>query len=201
MNPLFYSMLAFMFVAVMTPGPNNIMLAASGANFGFKRTIPHMVGIMAGFFTLLLLVGLGLGQLFEAVPVVRQALRIASLSFIFYLAWRIANSGTSASDKKEGRPIRFWEGALFQLVNPKAVVMSIAVTATFISPDIDFMPQFVVLVISFIILTLISLVSWAGFGLVIGRVISSPGHQRIFNVVMALLLIGSILPVAADIFI
>lgn len=200
MPPLLYSMLIFMFVAAMTPGPNNIMLAASGANFGVKRTIPHIIGVVAGFFALMLLVGLGLGQLFEAIPMLRQAFRIVALCFIFYLAWRIANSGKSEDAKREPRPIKFWEATLFQLINPKGVAMSITVIATFISPDFDFMVQFAVVVMSFTIITLVSVVTWALFGLVIKRIISTPKKQRVFNVVMALMLIGSIMPVAAEMF-
>lgn len=200
MMPLFFSMFTFAFVAAITPGPNNIMLAASGANFGFKKTIPHIAGVVVGFFFVLLLVGLGLGQLFDALPIVRQIFRILALGFIFYLAWRIANSGTSNDEEAKGRPISFFEAATFQLINPKAVVMSITVIATFISPDHDFALQFAILVASFTFLTLVSVVAWAGFGLIIGKIISTPKSQRIFNIVMALLLIGSILPVAVEIF-
>ena len=200
MMPLFFSMFTFAFIAAITPGPNNIMLAASGANFGFKKTIPHIAGVVAGFFFVLLLVGLGLGQLFDAFPIVRQIFRILALGFIFYLAWRIANSGTSKDEEAKGRPISFFEAATFQLINPKAVVMSITVIATFISPDHDFALQFAILVASFTFLTLVSVVAWAGFGLIIGKIISTPKSQRIFNIVMALLLIGSILPVAVEIF-
>ena len=89
---------------------------------------------------------------------------------------------------------------MFQLINPKAVVMSITVIATFISPDHDFALQFAILVASFTFLTFVSVVAWAGFGLIIGKIISTPKSQRIFNIVMALLLIGSILPVAVEIF-
>ncbi len=199
MTPLFYSMLTFMFVAAITPGPNNIMLAASGANFGFLRTIPHILGVTVGFFVVMLLVGLGLGQLFEAMPILRQLFRIAALGFIFYLAWRIATSGGSKDAKKEKNPIRFWEATLFQLINPKGVVMAITVNSTFISPDADFWMQFAVLIFSFTGMTLISVVAWAGFGLVIGRIISTPGKQRVFNIVMAILLIVSIWPVAMDV--
>ena len=200
MMPLFFSMFTFAFVAAITPGPNNIMLAASGANFGFKKTIPHIAGVVVGFFFVLLFVGLGLGQLFDAFPIVRQIFRILALGFIFYLAWRIANSGTSKDEEAKGRPISFFEAATFQLINPKAVVMSITVIATFISPDHDFVLQFAILVASFTFLTLVSVVAWAGFGLIIGKIISTPKSQRIFNIVMALLLIGSILPVAVEIF-
>ena len=200
MIPLFYPMLTFVFVAAMTPGPNNIMLTASGANFGFLRTMPHMAGVVTGFFVLMLLVGLGLGQLFEAMPMLRQMFRIAALGFILYLAWRIASSEASGHAQKEPRPIRFWEATLFQLINPKGVVMAITVNATFISPEADFWIQFIALVLSFTLVTLISVVTWASFGLVIGRIISTPRRQRIFNVIMALLLIVSILPVVVDVF-
>ena len=200
MMPLFYSMITFAFVAAITPGPNNIMLAASGANFGFKKTIPHIAGVVVGFFFVLLLVGLGLGQLFDAFPIIRQIFRILALGFIFYLAWRIANSGASKDEEAKGRPISFFEAATFQLINPKAVVMSITVIATFISPDHDFAVQFAILVASFTFLTFVSVVAWAVFGLIIGKIISTPKSQRIFNIVMALLLIGSILPVAVEIF-
>ena len=198
--PLFYSMLVFIFVAAMTPGPNNIMLAASGANFGFLRTIPHISGVVVGFFSLLLLVGLGLGQIFEAFPIVRQVFRIGALGFIFYLAWRIANSGRKDDDKTTRRPISFWEASLFQLINPKAVAMSITVMATFISPAHDFRFQFIVLVVSFTLVTFLSVVTWAGFGIVIRGIISTPRRQHIFNIVMAFLLIVSIWPVVLDIF-
>ena len=197
--PLFFPMITFAFVAAITPGPNNIMLAASGANFGFKRTLPHIAGVTVGFFFLLLLVGLGLGQLFEAFPIIRQVFRVAALGFILYLAWRIANSGGGKDQSERARPISFWEAAAFQLINPKAVVMSITVIATFISPDHDFAFQFSLLVASFTVLTLISVAAWAAFGLVLGNIISTPKSQRMFNIVMALLLIVSILPVAAEI--
>lgn len=196
--PLFIPMIGFMFVAAITPGPNNIMLASSGANFGFRRTIPHFMGVTFGFFVLMLLVSLGLGVLFEQFPMLQQIFRAAALCFILYLAWRIANSGKSAGASKRARPINFIEAASFQLINPKGVVMAITVNATFISPDAAYAPQIIALVGMFTLLTLISVMSWAGFGLVIGRFIQTDRRQTVFNVTMAILLLVSIMPVAVD---
>ena len=196
--PLLLPMLGFMTVAAFTPGPNNIMLAASGANFGFMRTIPHMLGVTIGFGILLLLLGLGLDQLFQRFPLVQQVFRIAALSFILYLAWGIANSQKSSKVEGKSRPQFFWEAALFQLINPKGLVMSITVMSTFISPDLVFLPQYITLVISFMMITLLSVITWAWFGIVISGFLNTPKRQRAFNIAMALLLIASIAPVAID---
>ena len=196
--PLFMPMLGFMAIAAFTPGPNNIMLAASGANFGLMRTVPHMLGVTIGFGILLLLLGLGLDQLFQQFPLVQQIFRISALSFILYLAWGIARSRKSNEVEGKSRPQYFWEAALFQLINPKGLVMSITVMSTFISPEFEFLPQFTILVLSFVVMTFLSVVTWAWFGIVISRFLNTPRRQRIFNITMALLLIGSILPVAFD---
>lgn len=198
--PHLIPMLAFMVAAAFTPGPNNIMLAASGANFGFIRTVPHFIGVTIGFLALMLVVGLGLGVLFEQLPILQQIFRVAALAFILYLAWRIANSGRSQDQKSRSRPLNFWEASSFQLINPKGVVMAITVNASFISPDADYTVQFIVLVLAFTIITLLSVMTWAGFGLIIGRWINTDRRQNIFNIIMAGLLIMSILPVAFDMF-
>ena len=196
--PLLVPMIGFMFVAAFTPGPNNIMLAASGANFGFVKTIPHMLGVTIGFGFLLLLLGLGLDQLFQQIPLVQQLFRIAALCFILYLSWGIATSGKSKKQESKGRPQYFWEAALFQLINPKGLVMSITVMSTFISPDFDFTIQFFILVISFVVITFLSVITWAWFGIVISQFLSTDKRQNIFNVIMAVLLVASIMPVAFD---
>ena len=196
--PLFIPMVGFMAIAAFTPGPNNIMLAASGANFGFTRTIPHMLGVTIGFGVMLLLLGLGLDQLFQRFPLVQQVFRTAALSFILYLAYGIARSGKSTDVKGKARPQYFWEAALFQLINPKGLVMAITVMSTFISPGFAFLPQFLTLVLSFAFITLLSVVTWAWFGMVISGFLNTATRQRFFNVTMAVLLVGSILPVAFD---
>jgi len=197
--PLFIPMITFMAIAAFTPGPNNIMLAASGANFGFRRTIPHMMGVTVGFGVLLLLLGMGLDQLFQRLPLVQQGFRIAALCFIAYLAWGIAHSQGNDTATTKGRPQYFLEATSFQLINPKGVIMAITVMSTFITPDFAFMPQYITLVVSFLVITALSVMVWAGFGIVISRFLNTPKRKRVFNISMALLLVVSILPVALDV--
>ena len=196
--PLFIPMVTFMTVAAFTPGPNNIMLAASGANFGLRRTIPHMLGVTIGFGVLLLLLGLGLDQLFQRVPLVQQTFRIVALIFIAYLAWGIARSGASDQADASVRPQFFMEAAAFQLINPKGLVMAITVMSTFIVPGDDFLPQFIALIVMFLVITLLSTITWAWFGVVISSFLNTEKRRQIFNVTMAILLVASIVPVALD---
>jgi threonine/homoserine/homoserine lactone efflux protein len=112
--------LPFAVVAAFTPGPNNLLLAASGANFGIRRTIPHLLGVMCGFPLLVLAVGLGLGSVFQRHPDVHTVLKFVGATFLIYLAWRIATAGSTATDTGPGRPLTFLQAALFQWVNPKA---------------------------------------------------------------------------------
>ena len=197
--PHFLPMVTFMFVAAFTPGPNNIMLAASAANFGFWRSFPHMLGVVVGFFSLLMLVGLGLDWVFTQFPIVRQIFRLAALAFIFWLAWRIARSSEQAKSEKRSRPQYFIEATSFQFINPKGVAMSITVTSTFISPEYLFTPQFIALAVSFTFISFASVVAWAGFGVAIRQWIQTPLRLRIFNITMAVLLIASIMPVVRDV--
>ena len=122
----------FALVTSITPGPNNTMLLASGVNFGFNRTIPHMLGITCGFFSLVLAVGLGLGAMFQTYPLFYTILRYAGAAYLLYLAWKIAHSGP-VSDSRAGNhaPISYWGAAAFQWVNPKAWIMAIGAISTY----------------------------------------------------------------------
>ena len=113
---LLLALAGFAFVASITPGPNNLMLLASGVKFGFRRTIPHMLGIGVGFVVMLLVIGLGLGQLLLVEPRIYQALRIACLLYLLWLAWKIARSGPVSVTETDGRaePLNFIGAALFQ---------------------------------------------------------------------------------------
>lgn len=200
LSPLFLPMVGFMVVAAFTPGPNNIMLAASGANFGFARTTPHMIGVTAGFSFLLVLAGFGLDQVFRLVPMIQQVFRIAALGFILWLSWKIATATPDDEKAKVSQPLRFWQAASFQLINPKALVMGVTVISTYTDPALDFLPQFFVLVLSFAVITHLSVITWAAFGMLISRFIQTPGKFRAFNITMAVLLVVSILPVVGDMF-
>ena len=143
----FLALLVYAFVTSITPGPNNFMLLASGVNFGFVRTIPHMLGIGIGFLVLLLAVGFGLGAVLTAFPVLHTGLKIAGGAYLLYLAWKIAMSRSlGGKGEAKAQPMRFIDAAAFQWVNPKAWVMAITAMAVYTNPDRPFLS---VLLISF----------------------------------------------------
>ena len=193
---------SFAFVAAVTPGPNNTMLLASGLNFGFARTVPHIVGINIGFPVMVLLIGLGVGQLFAAEPRLFTALKIIGVFYLLWLAWRIANStpsGIEDAGSPNSRPLGFIGAAAFQWVNPKAWIIAIGALATY---GIKGEPVWSALIIA----TVYSAVGfasssiWAAFGTGLRRILSEPSHQRAFNVAMALILVASLWPAIADLF-
>jgi threonine/homoserine/homoserine lactone efflux protein len=187
----------FAFVASVTPGPNNLMLLASGVNFGLVRTVPHMLGIAIGFSLMIVLVGLGFVQLFTLLPWLHPAMRIAGVLYMLWLAWRIANAGSVGSGSAAGRPFTFLQAAAFQWVNPKGWMMALTAIATYSDPQQMVAGVFLVAAVFGIVGTP-SIAVWAAFGVVLRRVLSSPRAVRVFNVVMALLLVASLWPVVAD---
>lgn len=187
----------FAFVASVTPGPNNLMLLASGVNFGLVRTVPHMLGIAIGFSLMIVLVGLGVVQLFVLLPWLHPAMRIAGILYMLWLAWRIGNAGSVGSGSAAGRPFTFLQAAAFQWVNPKGWMMALTAIATYSDPQQMVAGVFLVAAVFGIVGTP-SIAVWAAFGVVLRRVLSSPRAVRVFNVVMALLLVASLWPVVAD---
>ena len=121
---LLIGLIGFAVASSITPGPNNLMLMASGANFGFRRTIPHMVGISLGHAFMVMLVGLGLGKLFDTYPVAQTVLQVLSTGYLLYLAWKIANAAPPQEGVARGKPFTFFQAAAFQWVNPKAWYMA-----------------------------------------------------------------------------
>jgi threonine/homoserine/homoserine lactone efflux protein len=133
---LLLAFIAFAFVTSVTPGPNNMMLLASGVNFGLRRSLPHMFGISLGFMLLVASVGLGLGQVFEQVPMLYNVLRYAGAAYLLYLAWKIANAGAPDSQgDASAKPFSFLQAAAFQWVNPKAWIMAIGAITTYTPQD------------------------------------------------------------------
>lgn len=190
----FMALVVFAFVSSITPGPNNFMLLASGVNFGFRRTIPHMLGIGAGFVALLLGVGFGLGALLSAYPQLHMALKVAGGAYLLYLAWRIAMS-RSMSEKGEGtaRPMSFLEAAAFQWVNPKAWVMAVTAMAIYISPAAPFLSVLLV-AFAFGVVNLPCVSSWAGFGMALRGFLADPVRLKWFNIAMGTALAASLWP-------
>jgi threonine/homoserine/homoserine lactone efflux protein len=190
----FLALLVYAFVTSITPGPNNFMLLASGVNFGFVRTIPHMLGISVGFASLLVGVGLGLGAVLTAFPALHTGLKIAGGLYLLYLAWRIASSRSLGKDgETKARPMTLPEAAAFQWVNPKAWVMAVTAMALYASPEQPFVSAAIV-VVAFTLVNLPSVSSWAGFGVALRGFLSDPTRLKWFNIAMGVLLAATIWP-------
>jgi threonine/homoserine/homoserine lactone efflux protein len=171
-----------------------MMLLASGVNFGFNRTVPHILGISCGFFSLVLAVGLGLGAAFEAYPLLYTILRYAGAMYLLYLAWKIATSGpASDASGQEGKPQTFMQAALFQWVNPKAWVMAVGAISTYTPLQGYFTNVFIISAV-FALINAPSVCVWAGFGSLLRNALRDPFWLRVFNGVMAALLVVSLYP-------
>lgn len=182
---LLLSVALFATVTSGTPGPNNVMLTASGANFGYWRTLPHMVGIVIGVMMMNVLVAAGLGVLFERYPVVQSTLKVAASAYLVYLAWKIATAGTARMDgNSDARPMSLVGGALFQFLNPKAWMMVITAIGSFTLAGDDYWMSVFWVVVIFILMGFPCISLWAAFGTLVGRFLSSPTAQRWFNLIM-----------------
>ena len=191
---MFMALVVFAAAMAFTPGPNNIMVTASGVNFGFTRTIPHILGITVGFVVLLVACAAGLGAIFAAWPPLQIVLKVAGAIYLLWLAWKIGTAAPSAGDDVQvGQPITFVQAALFQWVNPKAVVAALSAIAIYVRP-VHWLSDLVLLLVVFAIATILAVATWTGFGVALRRVLSDPKHARIFNIAMAVLLVASIVP-------
>ena len=192
---LFPALMLFALVSSITPGPNNLMLMSSGANFGFRRTLPHMMGVSVGFLLMLVLVGIGVMQLFDAVPYSLEVLRVACLVYLFYLAYRIATSSqmVSKQDKNEqAKPFTFIQAVLFQWVNPKAWTMALSAISVY-APSRDVSAVILVGVV-FVLVNLPCISSWTLAGQKLSVWLHSAARLRVFNMTMATLLVCSVVP-------
>jgi threonine/homoserine/homoserine lactone efflux protein len=184
----------FALVMSITPGPNNMMLLASGVNFGFRRTMLHVLGISAGVALLMAGVGFGLSEAFRRFPVLYSVLEALSVAYLLYLAWKV---GTSAEAQIRGgaqRPMRFYEALAFQWINPKAWMMALtAKTTVQLSEDLSVNAVLMAVVLCVVGMPCICL--WAGFGMVMRRVLSRPLWLRAFNLTMAVALVATLYPV------
>lgn len=182
-------------IAAITPGPNNVMLTTTGLNFGVRRGIPHLLGICIGFPVMLALIGLGFGTLFQLYPVLHEIIKIIGIVYLLYLAWKIASSSGGISTVSQSRPINFWQSAAFQWINPKAWIMGSSALAAYTTLDDNFFVQVTIVCITFMIITFPCAGVWLVFGAGLQKFLRDPAHLKLFNIAMALLLVGSILPV------
>ena len=184
----------FALVSSITPGPNNLMLMASGANFGFRRTIPHMLGVGIGFTLMIVLVGIGLVQIFDLYPISHQILKVVSVIYLFWLARKIANAAPPERDvANESTPITFIQAALFQWVNPKAWTMALTAITAYAPNQTLGSVIWVALVFGIVNLPSVSL--WTALGEQMERFLTSAARLRAFNWLMAALLVASLYPV------
>ena len=189
---LFLALLGFAFVTSVTPGPNNMMLLTSGVNFGFRRTVPHMLGISMGHALMVFLVGLGLAGVFTAWPLALTVLKVASVAYMLWLAWKIAHAGAPGEGRVKPQPMTFLQAAAFQWVNPKAWAMALgAVSAYVVEPSVW---AYAAVAGAFALVNLPSVSVWAGMGQAVRRWLEGPGRLRAFNWTMAGLLVLSLWP-------
>lgn len=195
METLFFSMLGFLWVAAITPGPNNMLLTSSGANYGFMRTVPLMIGIMLGMQCILLLVAFGVGSLILLYPALHLILKIAGSAYLLWLAWKI---GTATYEKLETdapppSPIPFWQGGLLQLINPKAWLMALGAVASFSLAGSQYLHSVVLISIGIALVNIVAGIIWIAFGSMIGTLLRSRRAWTIFNIFMGLLTAACVL--------
>lgn len=190
---ILFALATFAFVTVITPGPNNLMLLASGTNFGFTRTIPHMLGVGLGFPLMVVCVGLGVMQIFDLWPASYTILKILSVGYLLYLAWKIAHAAPPRDAKAEARPLTFLQSAAFQWVNPKAWSMALsAITLYATGRDLA-----AVLWVGgvYVLVGIVSTTSWTMLGQQIRHLLKDPSRLRVFNWIMAGLIVVTLIPV------
>jgi threonine/homoserine/homoserine lactone efflux protein len=193
---LFLALLVFACVMAFTPGPNNILLAASGVNFGFVRTIPHMAGVSLGFLILLVACAAGLGLAFAAVPVLHVVLKVAGAAYMLWLAYKVATAHRAGEAQAPARPFTFLQAAAFQWINPKGIVAAVSAIAIFVRPDHQAF-DIPVMLLAFTAATVGSVLAWSAFGVALRGLLRSPSRARVFNIAMALLLVASIVPMVS----
>ena len=194
---LFFALISYYFVMFATPGPNNAMLTASGIKFGFKRTLPHLLGIPFGHVIQITLVCLGLGQLFLQYPSIQFYLKWLCFLYLLYLGWKILGS-FSNSKKESGRPLKFYEAALFQFINPKAWVVALTAATAFFPNEESFViaTLFVAGTAPFVCFPSICL--WALFGSSIKSIIKNTKVKKTIEYLLAILLVATAVIIVID---
>ena len=189
----FYLPLAlFVLSTAGTPGPNNVILTATGAQFGYWRTLPAVYGIILGMASQIALVAAGLGVLFQQWPLLHQMLKLAGAAYLVWLAWKIFTSGAMAEGAADQQPITLVQAALFQYLNPKAWVMSLSMVSAFsVTGEAYWLSVIQILLVAFVVMSFTQN-AWAGFGSAIGRFLTQEKSRLQFNSVMALLTAGSV---------
>ena len=191
---ILFALIGFAFASSVTPGPNNLMLMASGANYGLRRTVPHMLGISMGHAFMVAMVGILLLQVFETYPVLNIVLKIVSAAYMLWLAWKIANAVPPEAKAVTGKPFTFLQAAAFQWVNPKAWFMAITAISAYAPQDRGIVIGSVMVAVVFAAVNLPSVTVWAWMGVQVRRWLGTARRLRVFNISMAILLVVSLYP-------
>ena len=183
--------LTFAMTAAITPGPNNIILSTNAVNYGFKETIPLMMGVFFGFLSVLTLCLLGIGELYKSFPAIAMIVKVIATCFLVYLSFRIFTS-SSFSDEKNSKKFSFKDIYFFQIINPKAVTVSMSSSAIFIQNKFSYQIEFILIFLCFVISTSTSAIAWAAIGHSFRKYLDDKKKIVIFNRIMAVLLLMSI---------
>lgn len=196
MSPdLLLPLCTFAAVSSITPGPNNTMMLASGLNYGFRRSLPHLFGITGGFGFMVMAIGVGLQAVFEQVPMLQLILKYLGAIYLLWLAWKLAHAAPMNPDQAQlSQPMGFWGAAAFQWVNPKAWVMILSAMSTYLPPHAG-LADVLLLALVFAGIGIFCVGAWAMFGVGMRRFLQDARSVRIFNVTMALLLLASLYPI------
>jgi threonine/homoserine/homoserine lactone efflux protein len=193
----FIALQLFSAIAAYTPGPNNTLLMASGVNFGFRRSLPLILGVGFGFPFMIGLVGLGLGRVFDAYPLLYTMLKYTGAAYMLYLAWKIATSQPSQSNQSsDAKPLSFLNMVMFQWVNPKGWIMTMTALSAYTSVT-NYNVGVAIVVATFVFMGLTSATTWVLFGTGLKQIMSDARYFRMINIAMALMLVGSLVPMLA----
>ena len=184
----------FMFLAIgsITPGPNNTMLAASGMNYGYQRSIPHMLGISVGFFTLLMLCLLGAGAVINAYPILQTVMKAVASAFLLYMAYKIATAGRVKLDESKAKPMTFLQAAAFQYINPKGWAVGLTAVTTMLPETASIAEKSFVIFLTVALTSAVSMNVWTLSGKAMARLFTKEKYRKIINAVLALLLIATV---------
>ena len=189
-------LIGFTFVSSITPGPNNTLLLLSGAHWGFRKSLPLMLGIPVGFSLFLFAVGMGLGNAFAAWPALHTVLKAVSIGYLLFLAWKLARAGSpNKAESKSARPVSFGAAVALQWINPKAWLMAVSAMSVYVPVGAPPLVPVLIVTAVFVLVALPALLTWFFFGRTVSRFLTNPRRVLAFNLLMALLLLGSIVPI------
>ena len=194
------ALILFIIAASITPGPNNILILASGVNYGIRKSLPHYIGIGIGFPLMVISVGLGAGVIFRQFPSLHTVLKLIGVFYLLYLAYKVATASHNKIETENKKPFTFIQAVLFQWINPKGWIMAIGAVVTFTSSGNYFL-QVITIAVSFILFGVPCTGLWLLCGASLKDFLSDPIRIRIFNIVMALLLVASLIPTIHELFV